>query len=84
MRNISISNFRKNIASSVDSVVANHTPLLLTRREGEAAVLISAEDYSSMKETLYLLSSQANAQSLYRAIAEIENGQIKEQDLIEE
>lgn len=84
MRNISISNFRKNIAMSVDSVVEDHAPILLTRREGEAAVLISAEDYRSMYETLYLLSSKANAKSLYKSVAEIESGKAKEHKLIEE
>lgn len=84
MRNISISNFRKNIAVSVDSVIEGHAPILLTRREGEAAVLMSAEDYRAMKETLYLLSSKANAESLYRSIAEIEAGQAKARKLIEE
>lgn len=84
MRNISVSNFRKNIASSVDSVIEDHAPLLLTRREGEAAVLMSASDYRSMEETLYLLSSKANAEKLYESIAEIEAGKAKERKLIEE
>lgn len=84
MRDMSISNFRKNIARSVDAVIEDSAPILLTRREGEAAVLMSAADYRSMEETLYLLSSKANAESLYRSIAEIETGKAKEHKLIEE
>lgn len=69
---------------SVDAVIDDHAPLLLTRREGEAAVLMSAADYRSMEETLYLLSSKANADELFQSIAEIEAGQAKEHKLIQE
>ena len=54
------------------AVIEEDSTILLQTNSGNEAILLSASKYNSMKETLYLLSSQANAESLYRAIAEIE------------
>lgn len=48
-------------------------------------VIMSKEDYDSLRETLYLLSSPANAERLRRAVEDFENGKWNYQrhDLIE-
>ena len=84
MRAKSISDFRKNIAADVEAVVEDSEPLIVTRTGGkEAVVVVSLKEYESWKETLYLMSTPANAQALRESIAELEAGKGVERKLIE-
>ena len=84
MRAKSISDFRKNIAADVEAVVEDSEPLIVTRTGGkDAVVVISLKEYESWKETLYLMSTPANAQALRESIAELEAGKGVERKLID-
>ena len=50
--------------SYLDGLELSHKPLFIKRQQGEDVVVISKEDYTSLNETLYLLSSPANAKRL--------------------
>jgi antitoxin YefM len=75
---------RKNFATVIDKVCDDHMPLIVTRQKGRAAVLISLEDYNSLRETLYLLSSRNNADRLLKSIQDAEEGKLLSKTLIEE
>lgn len=83
MRAISYSEARENLKSVIDRVVADCAPIAITRQRGEGAVLVSESDWASIQETLYLLSSPANASALLDSIAELDAGKGIERDLIE-
>lgn len=84
MRAKSISDFRKNIAADVEAVVEDSEPLIVTRTGGkDPVVVVSLKEYESWKETLYLMSTPANAQALRDSIAELEAGKGVERKLIE-
>lgn len=83
MRAVSYSEARENLKSVIDSVVADRTPIAITRQRGEGAVLISASEWASIEETLYLLASPANARHLLDSIAELDAGKGVERKLIE-
>jgi len=84
MRTISYSEFRRNLSATLDSVIDDHAPVIITRDRGKpAAVLMSLEDYASFEETRYLLSSPANAEELKASIAELEQGKGAERELLE-
>lgn len=85
MRSTTYSDLRKNLAARLDEVTDDHAPLLITRERGKpAAVLISLEDFASYEETQYLLRDPRNAESLLRAIADMEAGiNSQERELIE-
>ena len=55
---------------------------IITRRDGGDAVVMSMAHYQSMAETLYLLSSPANAAHLAASIAEHKAGKAKRRELI--
>jgi len=76
--------FRQHLKSFLDKVLAEHSPLYVTRANGEEVVVLSKADYDSMQETFYLLRSPKNAARLLEGIKEYENGQGKERGLIEE
>lgn len=84
MRAKSISDFRKNIAADIDAAVEDHVPLIVTRTGGKpAAVVMSLADFESWQETLYLMSTPANAQALRESIAELNAGKGVERQLID-
>lgn len=73
MQVTSSSRLRSNLAATLDSVVNDHKPILITRGRGKpAAVLMSLEDYASCDETHYLLSSRCNAERLLRSIVNLD------------
>lgn len=82
MNTLSYSKFRGNLASVLDKVNDDHTPMLITRQKGKPAVVISLEDFQAYEETAYLMASPKNAERLNQAIAEIEAGQARQHALI--
>jgi antitoxin YefM len=84
MRTTSYSNFRRNLAATLDSVIEDHAPVIITRDRGKpAAVLMSLEDFASYEETRHLLQSPANAKRLLDAIGELDQGGGEPHELIE-
>lgn len=57
MDTVTVNKFRDNLKSFVEQVVSEHTPLKVTRRAGEAFVVMSAEDWEREQETLYVLQN---------------------------
>lgn len=55
MDTVSVNQFRDNLKTYVEDVVNNHAPIKVTRRAGEAFVVISADDWEREQETLYVL-----------------------------
>jgi antitoxin YefM len=76
--------FRQNLKSFLDKVFKNHSPLFVTRTNGEDVVVLSKADYESMQETFHLLKSPNNAARLLKGIAEYEKGLGQERKLIED
>ncbi len=70
-----VSEFRKNLKSYIDSV-ANNNDTLIVNANGKSVVVISLEDYNSIEETEYLLSTPANKKMMYKALEEINNGKM--------
>lgn len=58
METISVNQFRDNLKSFVEQVVNTHIPIKVTRRAGEAFVVVSADDWEREQETLYVLQNQ--------------------------
>ncbi len=84
MKTINFSQTRQNLASILDAVVDDCTPVAVTRQKKESVVIISMKDYRALEETAYLMQSEANAQRLNRSIAQLEAGLGIQRELIEE
>ena len=72
LETITYSRLRNELAKALDRVNEDRTPLLIVRQRGKPAVLLSAEEYSALEETAYLLRSPRNAARLRAAHEEIE------------
>lgn len=66
---------RNNLRSMIDSICNDCEEYIITTKDNQSAVLISYEEYASMKETMHLLSSKKNSDRLLNSIEEIEKGQ---------
>ena len=75
------SEFRNNLKSYLDDVEDNHETLIIKRSKGKGTVVISMEEYNSMNETKYLLSSKKNANYLKESIEQLEKGKLVEVEL---
>ncbi len=65
---ISFAKARENFAETMDRVVEDHVPTVITRHGKGAVVMVSLEDYNALNETAYLLRSPANARRLLAAV----------------
>ncbi len=59
MDTVSVNQFRDNLKTFVEQVISNHTPIKVTRRAGEAFVVMSADDWEREQETLHVLQSNS-------------------------
>ena len=74
MNAISYTAARENLASTMDRVCTDHTPVIITRNRDQSVVMLSLEDFESLEESAYLMRSPANAKRLLEAIHALENG----------
>ena len=82
MQAVTYSSARANLASMMTHVCQDHDPVIITRKNNEAVVMLSLEDYESISETNYLLRSPVNAKRLLDSIEELENGKGKVRELL--
>jgi len=57
--------------------------LILKRRTGKGAVLISLDEYNSIIETMYQFSSKKNAVRLHESIRQVKEGNVVRHKLSE-
>jgi antitoxin YefM len=65
---ISASEARSRLFPLIQQVNDDHVPVRISSKGGDA-VLMSARDFDSWQETIYLLRSPANARRLMEAVA---------------
>ncbi len=83
MRTMTYSESRAKYAETLNAVVDDREEVVITRAGHEPVVIVSLEDYQSLKETAYLLRSPENARRLLTSIDRLESGRGIEQDLSE-
>jgi antitoxin YefM len=74
VKTMTYSESRARYAEVLNSVTDDREEVVITRAGHEPVVILSLEDYESLKETAYLLRSPANARRLLASIDELENG----------
>lgn len=68
------SKFRTDLKKFLDSVEDNNETLIIKRKTGKEAVVISTDEYNSMMETMQLLGTKKNADRLYESIQQHKSG----------
>ena len=83
MQTVSYTEARDNLKKVMDKAASDRAPILITRQRGENVVMISADEWAGMEETLHLMASPANAKRLMESIAELEAGGGEVRELIQ-
>lgn len=83
MKTMSYTESRARYAEVLDGVANDREEVVITRVGHEPVVIVSLEEYESLRETAYLLRSPANARRLLDAMERLEAGRGHGHDLIE-
>ncbi len=74
MNILSYTDARKHLKDVMDHAILDKTETVITRAGREAVVVVGKEEWDAIQETLYLLTSPANAGRLRESIAELNAG----------
>lgn len=80
MTTLPLATARDKLSSLVDDVARTHDTLTITRNGVPAAVLVSADDYESIMETLALLNDVEDRSRLAEAQQSIDAGDVVSED----
>lgn len=83
MKTMSYTESRARYAEVLDSVVNDREEVVITRSGHESVVIVSLEDFESLRETAYLMRSPANARRLLDAMERLEAGEGETHDLLD-
>jgi prevent-host-death family protein len=68
MQTLTVSEARANLYRIIDQAAESHQPIAITGKRANA-VLLSAEDWSAIQETLYLLGVPGMRESILEGMA---------------
>ena len=83
MLTTTLSDFRKDIKSYLDKVTQSFETLIINRGKDSGVVIISLEEYNSLKSTQHELSSRINQQRLDESIEALKTGKKSIKKLVE-
>lgn len=83
MKTINYTEARNGLASLLDAVENDREEVIITRVGHEPVVVLSLDDYQSMRETLYLMRSPENARRVLDSITRLERGEGVVRELID-
>lgn len=72
---VTYSHARQNLKEVMDRATDDHMPVVISRRDGKPAILVSLEDWNGMQETAYLLGTEANRAALLESVAQADRGE---------
>ncbi len=81
MQAVFYSQARNNLREIINKVCDDFDEYIVTTKDNKSAVILSYDEYSAMKETMYLLSSKANRDRLNEAVEQIENLKFIKKDI---
>ena len=79
---LSVADARASLSKHIDSAVTTHERFEIARNGSRVAVLLSADDYDSLVETVDVLSHPDEVAALSTALAELEDGDVSSVDAV--
>ncbi len=84
MEVLNYTEFRQNLAKSLDKVNDDAEIVIVSRSKGKNVVVMDLNEYNAMVETLHINKSEANRKRLQEAINEMNSGTHHAHNLIED
>jgi antitoxin YefM len=81
MHTISYTEARNGLAGLMDIATRDREPITITRNGAGTVVMLAAEEYAAMEETLHLLSTPANAERIRQGLADYAAGKLQSGEL---
>ena len=78
---ITYTDARASLKDVMDRVIHDRVEVVVTRRNREAVVMISLDEYNAIQETLHLQKSPENVRLLQAAISQLDAGKGTERDI---
>jgi len=75
MHSINFTDARKHFADTMKRVTDDAEPVRILRREAPDVVIVHAEEYEALIETVYLFSNPANAAHINESMKQAERGE---------
>lgn len=76
MTTVSYTDFRKNLAYYLDKAEEDCEQIVVTRDKGRRSIILSFDDFESLKETAYLLSTVNNRKHLEKSLRQVQEGKV--------
>ena len=83
MKTMNYTESRARYAEVLDGVTNDREEVVITRAGHDPVVIVSLDDYESLRETAYLMRSPAHARRLLDAMERLEAGRGASHDLLE-
>ena len=80
---VNYTNLRENMKSYMDKVTDEYETMIVTRKNNKNIVMLSEETYNNLIENVYIMGNKANYDWLMESKAQLENGNIVVENLIE-
>ncbi|MDN5213478.1 type II toxin-antitoxin system Phd/YefM family antitoxin [Fulvivirgaceae bacterium BMA12] len=73
MKTTTVADLRKNFKSKMDQIYEDHDILIINRQGDKDMVMLSLRDFNALRETAYLLSTEANTKRLLESMDQLKN-----------
>jgi antitoxin YefM len=70
MNTVTVNQAQSKLREIIQRILDDMEPTIVMTESGESIVMLSLSEYNAWQETIYLLSTPANAEHLRRSIAE--------------
>lgn len=80
MTTLSLADARANLSKLIESAVTTHERFEVTRNGSRVAVLLSADDYDALLETVEILSRPDEVAAIERGLADLATGDVSSVD----
>ena len=74
MRTANYTDLRANLKGYIDLVIDDYDTVIINRGNGKGVVMISLDEYNSLKETEYIMSSPETMAAIRQGEEDIRNG----------
>ena len=74
MTTVSYTVFRQHLAQYLDKAEEDCEEIIIMRDKGRKTIVLSLDDFLSLQETAYLLSSEKNRRHLQKSLREAKTG----------
>lgn len=81
---VNYTNLRDNMKTYMDKVTDDYETMIVTRKDNKNVVMLSEEAYNNLMENAYIMGNKVNYDWLMESKAQLENGRICEQNLVED